>query len=106
MYKRILVPLDGSPLSEAVLPHAQALAKSEGAEIILLRMTANPVVEFFFSDPAIEKIEYETNIYIEALLAKLETAILRVSFLIRGRLVAGRSPTADVNPPAKGGAKK
>lgn len=93
MYKRILVPLDGSPLSEAVLPHAQALAKSEGAEIILLRVPVNPVVEFSFSDPAIaetviEEIEYETKKYIEALSAKLETAGLRVSFLIREGPVA------------------
>ena len=33
MYKKILVPLDGSALAEAVLPHAQALAKSEGGDI-------------------------------------------------------------------------
>ena len=30
MYKKILVPLDGSQLAEAVLPHAEALAKTEG----------------------------------------------------------------------------
>ena len=29
MYKKILVPLDGSQLAEAVLPHAEALAKTE-----------------------------------------------------------------------------
>mgnify|MGYP003561879522 FL=1 len=42
MYKKILVPLDGSPLAEAVLPHAQALAKSEGAEIVILRVPVVP----------------------------------------------------------------
>ena len=42
MYKKILVPLDGSPLAEAVLPHAQALAKSEGAEIVILRVPVPP----------------------------------------------------------------
>ncbi|MFN3374505.1 MAG: universal stress protein [Chloroflexus sp.] len=36
--RRILVPLDGSPLSEQVLPHAQALASLDGARLILTRV--------------------------------------------------------------------
>jgi len=35
--KRILVPLDGSPLSEAILPVVEEWAKEEGAEVMLLR---------------------------------------------------------------------
>lgn len=35
MYKKILVPLDGSALAEKVLPHATALAKGSGAEVTL-----------------------------------------------------------------------
>jgi nucleotide-binding universal stress UspA family protein len=38
MYKRILLPLDGSPLAEQALPHACELAKRFGAELILLRV--------------------------------------------------------------------
>ncbi|MDD4923730.1 MAG: universal stress protein [Dehalococcoidales bacterium] len=53
MYKKILVPLDGSKTAEEVLPHAKALAYSEGAEIIILNVVANPAVEFAFSDPGI-----------------------------------------------------
>lgn len=34
---RILVPVDGSPLSEAILPVAEALARDYGAELLLLR---------------------------------------------------------------------
>ena len=36
MYKKILVPLDGSELAEKVLPHAAALAKGTGAELTLV----------------------------------------------------------------------
>jgi nucleotide-binding universal stress UspA family protein len=36
MYKKILVPLDGSELAERVLPHATDLAKGSGAEITLV----------------------------------------------------------------------
>ncbi|WP_234943805.1 universal stress protein [Dehalococcoides mccartyi] len=34
MYKKILVPLDGSKVAEGVLPHAKALAFSEGSQIL------------------------------------------------------------------------
>ena len=39
MYKRILVPLDGSELAERILPHVQTMAKATGAEVILFRAT-------------------------------------------------------------------
>lgn len=35
--KRILVPLDGSPLSEAIIPLATALARGHRAEVLLVR---------------------------------------------------------------------
>ncbi len=37
MYERILVPLDGSPLAEEVLPHVEGIAKQFGSQITLLR---------------------------------------------------------------------
>ncbi|MEY2818534.1 MAG: universal stress protein [Chloroflexota bacterium] len=53
MYKKILVPLDGSQLAEAALPHAEAIAKSVGAEIILLRVPMIPTTEFFTREPTL-----------------------------------------------------
>jgi nucleotide-binding universal stress UspA family protein len=47
MYKKILVPLDGSPLAEAVLPYAEDLAKTENAEIILLTVPNIPTTDVF-----------------------------------------------------------
>ena len=38
MYKRVLIPLDGSPLAEQALPHAIAQARRSQAELILLRV--------------------------------------------------------------------
>ncbi len=37
-YKKILVTLDGSSLSECVLPHAQAMGRQFSAELILLQI--------------------------------------------------------------------
>lgn len=36
MYRRILVPLDGSEFAETALPHAVAVAKGTGGEVTLL----------------------------------------------------------------------
>ena len=38
MYKRIVVPLDGSALAEQALPYAAAQAERFGADIILLKV--------------------------------------------------------------------
>ncbi len=38
MYKKILVPLDGSELAKEALDHAEKLAKTFGAEIILFQV--------------------------------------------------------------------
>ena len=38
MYKHILVPLDGSPFAEKVLPHVEALAKAFTSSVTLVRV--------------------------------------------------------------------
>jgi nucleotide-binding universal stress UspA family protein len=38
MYEKVLVPLDGSPLSESVIPHAEEIAAKFGSELLLLRV--------------------------------------------------------------------
>ena len=40
MYKHILVPLDGSPFAEQVLPHVEALARQFGARVTLIQSIA------------------------------------------------------------------
>lgn len=44
MYRRILVPLDGSEHSEAALPHAAALARALGAHLELVRAVMLPTL--------------------------------------------------------------
>jgi nucleotide-binding universal stress UspA family protein len=60
MYKRILVPLDGSALAGDVLPHVQELAKSLGAEVVLLR------VAFAHIFPGADAIEMQVSAVQEA----------------------------------------
>jgi nucleotide-binding universal stress UspA family protein len=52
MFKRILVPLDGSQFAEGALTHAQMLAECGGGEIELLRVAVHPSSYVYVSDPA------------------------------------------------------
>ncbi|GAA4407977.1 universal stress protein [Quisquiliibacterium transsilvanicum] len=59
MYKLILAPVDGSNFSEQVLPHAAAIARSTGAELLVVRAVSS------------EKDRAEAARYVEALAGKL-----------------------------------
>lgn len=107
MYKKILVPLDGSPLAEAILPHAQALAKSEGAEIVLLRVSQPPAPEFLARDVKtgarlVEKMEREACHYIEVEVQRLRddgnqvTGIARDGAVLETIVSVARETHADV----------
>ncbi len=41
-YERIVVPLDGSPLAEEAIPHAETVARATGAAIHLVRVVDTP----------------------------------------------------------------
>ena len=43
MYKKILVPLDGSELAECVLPHVESIAKGCGVESVVFARVVEPV---------------------------------------------------------------
>ena len=77
MYKRILVPLDGSDLAECVLPHVESIAKGCGVQnVVFLR-----VVEPFqlptggdytsFSTDFIERMDSENRTAAESYLNQL-----------------------------------
>lgn len=42
-YKKILLPLDGSEFAAQAIPHAEAIANSQGAELILFEVIEDPL---------------------------------------------------------------
>ena len=74
MVRRILVPLDGSAESEAVLPPVAELARAEGAAVRLLHVTA-PV------EGLLEKVEVERGDLVRKgqVLARLESSVERAT---------------------------
>jgi len=70
--KRLLVPLDGSPLAEAILPVAEEWAKEDGAEVILLRaFLARPRLGADDSELQVRAVD-EGEAYLKANAERLE----------------------------------
>ncbi len=44
MYRTILVPLDGSRRAEAILGHAELIAKQNGAKVVFLKVEDEPIM--------------------------------------------------------------
>jgi nucleotide-binding universal stress UspA family protein len=95
MYQRILVPLDGSNLSEAVLPHAENLARTLNAEIVLLYVDVSPAPTFDLHESPLVPQPVEVKImhtdeknYLKTVCARLEHEGLRVNYLLRDGMVA------------------
>lgn len=67
MYKKILVPLDGSDLAECVLPHAETIAKAAGVEEVVFVRVAEPTymparyAEIGLTEEDIKMIEAESR---------------------------------------------
>jgi nucleotide-binding universal stress UspA family protein len=74
MFKKILVPLDGSKLAEGILPRVEWLAKIHGGEVTLLR------VALAHTYPGQDAVQHQVNVVREAeeYLAKTESALRSV----------------------------
>ncbi len=94
MYKKILVPLDGSPFAEAVLPHVRELAQCTGAEIVLLRVAMRWMYDYAMPAPllpgtTLNESEQEPAAYLERVAADLRAA----GFMVTTEVCAG--PVAE-----------
>ena len=84
MYRKILVPLDGSEMAEAVLPHVEMLARANGCEVVLLRVALNPAYQFAMTDPAmlgvlVSDMQADAEKYLQRVTAQLQERGLTVS---------------------------
>jgi nucleotide-binding universal stress UspA family protein len=87
MLESILVPLDGSPLAEAALPFASAVAARAGARLILVRTAT---YRTFFSDVAAEQVSVliESEDYLDGIALGLRAKGVAVDI----RVPLGGSP--------------
>jgi nucleotide-binding universal stress UspA family protein len=79
LFRKILVPLDGSTISEAVLPYVKEIAAYTNSEIILLRVleqgqhvrTIGGLDHFAYTDQQVEEMRQETVVYLNEMNQKL-----------------------------------
>jgi nucleotide-binding universal stress UspA family protein len=110
MYKRILVTLDGSKLSEEVLPMVRAVTEVNKTDIVLLRVVEYPYTlyslcyEYPPSDPDLAKtilnkkgvIHLEVTNYLERIASTLRLAGIKVTAEVHeGQVVESILSSAD-----------
>ena len=78
MYRRMLVPLDGSEVAEVVFPYARKLAGRLGTEVILLHI----------SNPGLKPFLPMSQAYIEHAASVIKTGAIQ-PITVRGDLISG-----------------
>jgi len=83
MFKKILVPLDGSKLAEGILPRVEWLAKIHDGEVTLLRVALAHV--FPGADPVQHQVDVvrEAEEYLAKIEANLKSVGVRVNSVVR-----------------------
>jgi nucleotide-binding universal stress UspA family protein len=96
MYKKIVVPLDGSPAAECVVAHVGSLA-GRGAEVILVQVVAKPTYDYMLTEPQLsacldEEFTQEASQYLAAVGKTIKTAGVKVSTCV----LAEQGPIAEL----------
>jgi nucleotide-binding universal stress UspA family protein len=103
MFKRILIPLDGSELAERSLPLALQIAQAQGGELILMRvplaekmMTAYPAeYSLLWPEQSLQLSQKMSQEYLEAVLARYEGGDVPLrTMLVDGDVAGGIVDTA------------
>ncbi len=83
MFKKILVPLDGSALAEAIVPQVTELVRLHGAELVILRVAL--AHGFPGVDPTEAQLQAvrESEKYLEGVEKDLKARGLKVSSVVR-----------------------
>ena len=93
MYKRVLIPLDGSVLAEQALPHAIAQARHFQAELILLRVVEPFAHARGMSLADLEQIRQQTHTWAREYLERIAADIQQQEVLVRKVTIDGHPHT-------------
>jgi nucleotide-binding universal stress UspA family protein len=96
MYKRIIVPLDGSAAAECVIDHVRSVAAT-GSEVILVQIVAKPALDFVVPEPTLsacldDEFTQEARVYLSAVAAKLKMRGVTVTTCV----LAEQGPTGSL----------
>lgn len=103
MYKRILVPLDGSKLAEIALPHAESIAGQYGSELILISvvnpppaMTERDVPSIRMQQQLIDEYWKDSELYLKGLKGEFAEKNIKAETVVKlGPVVDNIANTAE-----------
>ncbi len=95
MYKKVLVPLDGSKRAELIVAHVEQLAKELGTEVIFLQVlepTAALVTPYdmvpYFDAEEVERRREEADTYLQSVIGEFrEKGIVAGKVVVQGPIV-------------------
>ena len=93
MFKKILVPLDGSQLSQRALEPALALSQQIGAELLLVRVPTADTLSFAVSEAKQRELTRDALVYLETIRKSHE----QPQFNIRTQVLDGDVASAIVD---------
>jgi nucleotide-binding universal stress UspA family protein len=82
MFKKILVPLDGSQLSQRALEPALALSQETGAELLLVRVPTADTLSFAVSEAKQRELDQAALLYLETIRTANERPQLNIRTLV------------------------
>ena len=97
MYKKILVPLDGSELAECVLPHVESIAHGCSVkEVVLIRVVEsfNPTSSgegFILSEETVKNIDSQNKTEAQNYLAKFASKLNYEGVNVHSELLGGKA---------------
>ena len=100
MYKKILVPLDGSELAECVLPHVESIAEGCGVESVVFLRVVEPFYMpssgdgAIFGEEDIKRINSENKAGAESYLNELVSRTKYDGVTVKSEVLAGKA--ADI----------
>lgn len=100
-YTKVMVPLDGSPLSEAAIPPAVALAKALGASLNLVRVVRWAVQAYPYTLPDAyvpqldDELEKGATAYLQRIRQSVGSGVTCEAFVARGAVAGGLLDVID-----------
>jgi nucleotide-binding universal stress UspA family protein len=94
MYKKVLVPLDGSKLAECVLPHVESIAGGCGVEEVIFLRVAEPLHlpsggGVYLDQQTIDRIDADSKAAAESYLGQLVKRTRYNGVSIKTELITG-----------------
>jgi nucleotide-binding universal stress UspA family protein len=98
MYERMLVPLDGSEVAEAILPFAEQIAGPLDAEVVLLRVIEPPSpIELVASTSVVAPDTFTVrDVEAKAYLSEVQRRLSKKGLRVRTRVALGGPPAEEI----------